>query len=381
MQILKNQKFVLGLYVTLALIIGLQQYYNNTFNNFTIFQHSVFHFFAHINPYLDFPNEQYDVFLYNPSFTILFIPFAYLPTVLGIVLWAIFISLVFYMGIKSLPISDSKKLFIYYLIIPELTTSIGNLQTNPIVVALIIFTMTLLDKNSIKKAAIFPSLNFFIKGYGAIAGVFFLLKNPKIKHFIYLTITFIIIGALPLLFYSFADFIQLYEQWYWSLKQDYSINTGISAMGFIKSVFYKNLSILNIQLFGVLMFAISFISVLLHKNYEAVKFFYLANVLIWVIIFNQSSESATYIIASTGVFIWFVNSKKSWLDVFLFVFFFILTVMSPSDLFPREIRQNYIVPYSLKALPCILIWLKIQGKLLLPNLQIPTKILWKRSLI
>jgi hypothetical protein len=36
-----------------------------------------------------------------------------------------------------------------------------------------------------------------------------------------------------------------------------------------------------------------------------------------------------------------------------------LTSMSPSDLFPKFIRNEYIKPYSLKALPCVLIWFTI----------------------
>lgn len=41
------------------------------------------------------------------------------------------------------------------------------------------------------------------------------------------------------------------------------------------------------------------------------------------------------------------------------VFAFILTSMSPSDLFPAFIRKNYVQPYALKALPCVLVWFKL----------------------
>jgi hypothetical protein len=46
-------------------------------------------------------------------------------------------------------------------------------------------------------------------------------------------------------------------------------------------------------------------------------------------------------------------------EIFLLVFAIVVTVFSPSDLFPRFLRVNYIIPYKLKALPCVLIWLKI----------------------
>jgi hypothetical protein len=41
-----------------------------------------------------------------------------------------------------------------------------------------------------------------------------------------------------------------------------------------------------------------------------------------------------------------------------------LTSFSPSDLFPKFIRDEFIKPYSLKALPCVLIWLAVSYQLL-----------------
>ena len=41
---------------------------------------------------------------------------------------------------------------------------------------------------------------------------------------------------------------------------------------------------------------------------------------------------------------------------FLFIFVMILTSFSPSDIIPKFIRETYVKPYALKALPCVLIW-------------------------
>jgi hypothetical protein len=87
----------------------------------------------------------------------------------------------------------------------------------------------------------------------------------------------------------------------------------------------------------------------------------LANVLIFTVIFSTSAESPTYIIAFAGVAIWFVIQPRpyNWYTISLFVFAFLLTSLSPSDLFPKFIKETYIKPYSLKALPCVLIWIRI----------------------
>ena len=40
---------------------------------------------------------------------------------------------------------------------------------------------------------------------------------------------------------------------------------------------------------------------------------------------------------------------------------------SPTDLFPRYIRKEYVIRYSLKALPCLFAWLIITVQLLSSN--------------
>ena len=380
-KVLKNTNFILGIYIVMAIILAIQQFVNGSGNNFIIFQHSVFHFLGHQNLYLEYPKEYFDLFLYNPSFPILFLPFAYLPTIAGFILWTIFTSSVYFVAIKSLPISENSKLLIFYLIIPELNTAVGNLQTNPLIAAFTVLAWTSLEKGAYKRFSIFPALNFFIKGYGGIAGIFFLLKKPNFKTFIYLCISFIIIGLLPFCFYSIEGFKTLYEQWFTCLKDYSSINVGLSVMGLIQNLIYKDASKIVIQLIGIIIFLLTFITIFFRKNYEDIKFYFLANVLIWMVIFNQVAESPTYLIASTGVFIWFVSSKKNWADISLFCLFFILTVLSPTDLFPKYLRNTFVIPYCLKALPCVLVWLKIQFKLSGIAIKTPEIIIWNRKLI
>lgn len=47
------------------------------------------------------------------------------------------------------------------------------------------------------------------------------------------------------------------------------------------------------------------------------------------------------------------------------VFDFVLTSLSPSDLFPKYLRDEFVRPYALKALPCAIIWIKLICEMLL----------------
>ena len=65
-----------------------------------------------------------------------------------------------------------------------------------------------------------------------------------------------------------------------------------------------------------------------------------------------------------GIAIWFIVVEKSNLNLFLFIFAVILTSFSPTDIFPRFLREQYVKPYALKVLPCIFIWIDITYRLL-----------------
>lgn len=94
----------------------------------------------------------------------------------------------------------------------------------------------------------------------------------------------------------------------------------------------------------------------------------LASTLLFTVLFSSGSESPTYIIAVAGVGIWFLlKNKPSVLDGFLLIFVLVITCFGFSDLFPRWFKENYMVRYALKALPCLLVWLKIVFELMQCN--------------
>ena len=41
------------------------------------------------------------------------------------------------------------------------------------------------------------------------------------------------------------------------------------------------------------------------------------------------------------------------------IFVFVLTSLSPSDLFPAYLRKEWVQPYALKALPVTIVWFKL----------------------
>jgi hypothetical protein len=58
---------------------GFYSYYNN----YIIFKQSFFHLITRQDLYIHYPQEQYDLFKYPPTFALLFAPFSMLPDFLG----------------------------------------------------------------------------------------------------------------------------------------------------------------------------------------------------------------------------------------------------------------------------------------------------------
>ena len=104
-----------------------------------------------------------------------------------------------------------------------------------------------------------------------------------------------------------------------------------------------------------------------HLANHSFQLTYLAQLLIGVVIFSSSAESSTYVIAVTGFAIWYIIQHPhptSTINLLL-LFVLILTVLSPTDFFPRFLREQYVIKYALKALPCVISWIAITYSLLL----------------
>ncbi|MBC7557645.1 MAG: hypothetical protein H7195_11865, partial [Chryseobacterium sp.] len=59
--------------------------------------------------------------------------------------------------------------------------------------------------------------------------------------------------------------------------------------------------------------------------------------------------------------------EKTPFIIFLLFFVLVFTCFSTSDLFPRNIKDNYIQKYSLKALPCVIVWFRVIYELMVKD--------------
>jgi hypothetical protein len=309
--------------------------------------------------YVHYYDEHGDLFKYSPTFSLFFGAFAWMPDIIGLILWNILNGAVFFLAIYLLPYVDNrKKIFILLLCIIELMTAMQNEQSNALVAGLIILGYVFLEKRKYLPATLFIMLTVYIKLFGLVAFALFLLYPKKWKLAAYSALWAIVLFAAPLLVTDFSQLKLQYASWGNMLQNDHSASLGISVMGIIQSWFSLPVNKLITVLAGAVLFCVPLVQFKKYSN-GLFRLLVLSSVLIWVIIFNHKAESSTFIIAMAGAAIWFFSAEKNYLNISLIILAFILVSLSPTDIFPRSIRENYVVPYALKALPCVLIWGKI----------------------
>jgi hypothetical protein len=359
-------KFLFWFIVIITVGATLQKYFLGIdhIKNFLIFKNSFFNLINDKDFYTPqrYENMDIDLYKYSPAFALLFAPFAILPNVIGVVLWNLLNTLLLFFGIKSLNFDEKKKVIIFWVVFIEMLTSIQNCQSNTLIAALIIFAFTLLERKKLFLAAFCIVFSTYIKLFGIVAIILFLFYPDKVKFILYTILWTAILFFLPLLAISFHQLIFLYQSWGKMLAEDQSISWGLSVMGIIKSWFNLDVPKMYIQVVGVIILFLPLLSIKSWRE-PIFRILYLSSVMIWVVIFNHRAESPTFIIALCGMAIWFVSQNSSPMNIFLIIFALVLTSLSPTDLFPKIIRDTYVVPYALKALPALLIWIVIQYKL------------------
>lgn len=366
---------ILWFLVPIIAVILLISRGDSEINNYLIFKNVFWHTVHQQNLYSVYPEAYFDKNHYGPLFSILIAPFAVLPNFIGATLWTMLNIWILFYAVHKLPISNWGKNIILLICLIETLTSVQNLQFNPMLCSWIILTYVFIKEGKLGLAAMLIVAGTFVKLYGIVGIPFIFFTKDYKKIFGYLVLWAILFFCLPM-FISNPEFVvQSYFDWYQSLlnkniENITSYQSGgmqdISAMGFVKRIsgFY-NLPTLYFTIpAGILML----LPICQYSKWNLVKFqlTYLAQLLIGLVIFSTSAESPTYVIAVIGFGIWYVLSApkpKKWMYVLLLLVL-ILTVFSPTDLFPKFLRDQYVVKYSLKAVPCFLSWLIISIQLI-----------------
>ena len=379
-QILTDPRTLLWVWMIIG-VTGMTRFGHGRENNFLIFKQSFWHVVDQLPLYIHYPKEYFDLFLYGPTFSMVIAPFAVPPTWLGMLLWLIALTLFLYIAIRHNVFTTYQQVFIYWFCAHEMLNGIQMQQFNIAIAAIILLTFCLIEKEKDFWAAFFLVLGTFVKIYGIVGLAFFLFSKHKGKFIGSIILWSVILFVAPMIISSPQYIVHQYGEWanillYKNADNMFSHGTNISLLGVVRKISgCATYSDLWLIVPGFIAFAAPYLRFRQYAN-KAFRQTLLASVLMFTILFSTGSENSTYIIAVVGVAIWYTAApwKRSKWDVALMVYVFFFCTMAHSDLMPRFIREEYMKPYGLKALPVIFVWLKLCYEIMTKDYQpIPHK--------
>ncbi|MDP4238988.1 MAG: glycosyltransferase family 87 protein [Bacteroidota bacterium] len=360
----RNPKTLRYLWLFILPLAASVKYIRISPNNFIIFRQVFWHTIHRLPLYIPYPAEYHDLNHYGAFFSTVIAPFALPPVWLGLLLWLVGLSTFLYLAVKNLP--HANYLFIYWFCANELLTALFMQQFNVAIVACILFSFLFIEKEKDVWSAFFILFGTFVKLYSIVGLAFFFFSKHKIKFIASLVGWSVVFFILPMFISSPGYVMGQYGAWFGDLlaKNDsnlFSFATNISLLGMVRKMSgfatYPDTYLIGA---GLLLFMLPYLRIKQYV-YLSFRYFILASTLLFVVLFSSGSESSGYIIAFVGVALWYTAApwKRSKWDVALLVFVFVISSLSPTDIFPRFIRTKLITPYALKALPCTLVWFKL----------------------
>ena len=370
-----DRRTILWLWIALSVIAAVLKY-NRTDNNYRIFRGVFWHTLQGTSLYTEYPLEYYDVNHYGPFFSLVIAPFALMPIPLGLVFWCIALSLTLYFAITRSTFSSWLQMFVLWFCSETLLTSLFMQQFNIAIAAIIIASYALIEKERDFWAACLIVLGTFVKLYGIVGLAFFFFSRHKGKFVLSLLFWGVVLFVAPMIISSPDYVVSQYHEWFVCLVEKNGENLAsqaqnISALGMVRRVLgnpqYSDLLILAPAL---VLFALPYLRFKQWRN-EGFRMTLLASVLLFTVLFSTGSESSSYIIALSGVCVWYFAApwQRGKTDIWLLVFVFLLSSMGSSDLYPRFVKREYIQAYSLKALPCLIVWLKLCWEMMVKNYE------------
>jgi hypothetical protein len=333
-------------------------------NNFAIFRSAWVDLAGGGNLY-DVTERHADVFLYSPTFALLFAPFQAVPLWLGVLLWNGVNALALYwaLGRTLTPVQARTARWIVLL---DMIGALQSGQSNALVAGLMILTFAEAERRHEFRAAIAVALATAIKIFPIAAATVFVFRPERLGRALgnCLLIGAALIAA-PLLVTSPAELTKHYQTW--MIAQDaFARGAGVlqdwrsySVMEHLRAWFGVALPNWVGQAAGVM---ILLAPLSRRRAWSDARFrqLYLASVLMFSVLFNHAAEPPTFVIAVAGVAIWFATSGRDRVAWTMLVVVFLGTVLVASDAMPHALQRNFLEPYRFKTLPILAAWFLVQ---------------------
>jgi hypothetical protein len=363
-------RWLLALYVVTVLGIVLHEgAFFLVDNNFTIYRAAGHHLSAGQDLYANYASQQSDAFKYSPTFALLFAPFSRMPVLIALLLWNFLNVLLLFYAIRRL-VPGREGTIALVLVYLEVVRATQRAQANALIAALMILAYLALERRRQLAAALAIALGTFIKIF-PIAALTLAIFHPRRRRMALIFAAAIVVGAaLPLLVTSPSSLLAQYASWYAIEARDaLATANGGTGAGLYGGVMHQLRFWLGVQLpnwpIQIIGAVVQLAPLARQRCWSDPDFRlrFLCSLLVFVVIFNHQSESPSFVIAVTGIAVWFAISPRRPLDSALMALTLLIVSVSSTELAPHWL-QRVFVEYRLKTVPCALVWLVMQAELL-----------------
>jgi hypothetical protein len=233
-RLISDQRLLLLIYLTAALIVTIQRGVFGFPNDFAIFRASFWNLLANKDLYVLRLDQAQDYFKYSPSFALLFAPFAVLPFAAGLFSWNVVNALAIFFALRMLLPREQWAVAQALVSIPTLR-SMQSAQSNALVAALIIVAFVAYERGWLWRGAVAIALGAVIKIFPLAALSFALPRPDRVRALLITVLSTAILLALPLVVISPGALAAQYRSWS-ALERGEASLVGSSAMELFRGV-------------------------------------------------------------------------------------------------------------------------------------------------
>ncbi len=342
-KILEKKETTLLLPLLVAVVVSLQNYLQGInhfwgsdytfYNNYVIFKFSFLNLVENKNLYILHLDNYADLYKYSPAFAVFMAPFAYLPDLVGLFLWNTLNCVIFYVALSSLVGSNIRKLIFFLgFTVLELVLTTQSSQSNALITGLIILAFSYMEKGKFAAATFCLIAGTFIKLFAVVGILLFVFYSKKFRAFLFLCLWTVFFILLPLAVVNPSELMAQYKNWFQMLSNDHATSIGMSVFTIVASLF-GNVNKITVLLIGTCLLLLPLLNFKRYSEYQF-RVWYLAAILIWIVIFNHKGESPTYIIAMTGCAIWGAYAAFTKKVKFTLLLTWVFTSLIKTDIVP-----------------------------------------------
>ena len=356
-------------YLALAIPATVLSLIRHADNNFLIFRGAFENLRAGRDLYAAYPDRYADHFKYSPTFALLFAPFAIVPVSVGLLCWNVLNAAALWAALSRL-FPPRSAVIALAIVLPELLGNVQNAQSNALISALVVAAHLALDAGRPATAAGAIAAGTFVKLFPLAATVLAMMRPRVLRFAAAAFAVFGVFAALPLVLIPPAQLAAQYASWLAIERTD--ALAGVAAPdpwlvgGVMQQIrLWTGVHWANwpMQIAGVALLITPLAFRRPQWEDPTFRLRALASVLVFMVIFNHQAESSSFVIAMTGIAIWYVASERRAVDHVLLGACLVLVSLDASSLVPDAVRRD-VVRYGVKAIPCIAVWIVLQLELL-----------------